>query len=112
MTRLWVAIYLTLAGIAVSGCSGGYYVDAAQYRQQRHLAAADDPPRRARVASRSSRGMTARATAGRDDGTTGSASDIKPWPKQGTPEWERTKAQDAEGERRVKNAINSICRGC
>jgi hypothetical protein len=92
----------------VSGCSS-YYVDAANYRQQRAVAT-DDPPQRARVAGRTSRTMAAGGDY--DVGTTGSSSDIKPWPKQGTPEWDRMQAQSEEVERRARAATNSICRGC
>jgi len=111
MMRLLVPIGLTFAGLLASGCSGGYYVDAAQYRQAR-VATADDPTRRTRVVSSGVRTRTARTTITQNDGTVGEADQIRPWPRRGTPEWERTLAQEAQREKRVKDAINSICRGC
>jgi len=115
MMRLLLPIGLTLAGLLASGCSGGYYVDATQYRQSR-VAPADDPPR-ARMSSRASRTRTARATTTQSDATIGAAklgatTDARPLPKRGTPEWDQAQAREKEQEKRVNDAINSICRGC
>jgi hypothetical protein len=109
MGRFGLAVGLTLLGLMVSGCSS-YYVDAANYRQQRAVAA-DDPSPRGRVASSraSRRAMAADAY---DVGTTGASDDIKPWPKQGTAEWDRMQAKNDEIERRARAATSNICRGC
>jgi hypothetical protein len=112
MTRLAMLAGLALATVFLAGCSGGYYVDAAQMRQSR--LAVDDPPRR--VSSRASRTRTARATTTRTDATAGAgkmgSGDLGPSPKRGTPEWERAEAREREQEKRVNDAIRSICRGC
>src|SRR5689334_21156371 len=95
---------LTVLGLMVSGCSS-YYVDAANYRQQRFVAT-DDPPPPARVASsRASHRVIAAHE--HDVSTTGSSGDIKSWPKQGTPEWDRMQAQSDEMDRRARAATNS-----
>ena len=108
--RLALATGLTVLGLMVSGCSS-YYVDAANYRQQRFVAT-DDPPPRARLASsRASHRVI--AVDEYDVGTTGSSSgNLKSWPKQGTPEWDRMQAESDEFDRRARAATNSVCRGC
>jgi hypothetical protein len=115
MMRLLVPIALTLAGGLVSGCSGGYHVDAAQYRQSQ-VATADVQPRRTTVAAPAPVPAPLTRTVGagliQNDGTVGDATQIRPWPKRGTPEYERLQAQESEQEKRVKDAVNSICRGC
>src|SRR5689334_20162993 len=107
MGRLGLAVGLTVLGLMVSGCSS-YYVDAANYRQQRVVATDDPPPRARMVSSQSSR--RAMAADVYETGTTGASDDIKPWPKVGTPEWERVQAQNDELERRARAATNSVCR--
>jgi hypothetical protein len=113
MTRLAMLAGLALATVFLAGCSGGYYVDAAHMRQSR-VATADDPPRR-RVSSRAWRTKTARATTTQTDATAGAgkmgSGDLGTSPKRGTPEWERAEARAREQEKRVNDAIRSICRG-
>src|SRR5260370_944853 len=46
--RHFMPLGLVLASLVVSGCSGGYYINPAQYPQGSPMVA-DDPPRRARV---------------------------------------------------------------
>ena len=40
------------------------------------------------------------------------SSDIKPWPKRGTPEWDQLQAEEIAREQRIKEVLSSICRGC
>jgi hypothetical protein len=111
MARLAMLAGVALAAVFLSGCSGGYYVDAAHMRQSR-LAAVNDSPRR--VSRRASRTRTARATSTRNDASRGTAGsgDLGPSPRRGTPEWERAEARERDQEKRVNDAIRSICRGC
>jgi hypothetical protein len=113
MTRPAMLAGVALVAVFLSGCSGGYYVDAAHMRQSR-LAAANDPLRR--VSWRASRARTARAATTRSDATAGAgkmgSGDLGPSPRRGTPEWERAEARERNQEKRVNDAIRSICRGC
>ena len=111
--RLAMLAGLALAAAILSGCSGGYYVDAAHVRQSR-LAAVNNHPRR--VSWRASRTRTARATFTRTDASAGAprmgSGDLGTSPRRGTPEWKRAEAREREQEKRVNDAIRSICRGC
>ena len=117
MIRLPTAFWLIGAGIALSGCSNAYYVDLAQVRQQRLATAYEPAPaQRTRVSLRSSEVPPARAEVAREQAesmsTERQTDDIKPWPKRGTPEFERAQVEDAERERRLQQVLNSICRAC
>ena len=49
------------------------------------------------------------------DDITGSiarSNEIRPWPKRGTPEFEQLQAEELARERRIKEVLSSICRGC
>lgn len=115
MMRVCAPMGLALAGFILSGCSNWHYADVAQWRQA-HPAAADQSSRRVRTSSPSPQATPSRVTAARGEvvttGTVGESRPLKPWPKVGTPEWEQLQAEEAERERRVKEAVQSICRGC
>jgi hypothetical protein len=113
MIRLAVTVWLVLTAVILAGCSNQHYADLDQLRQQR-LAADESRPQRSK--SRPRRETTSRAVVTPDDvastGTVGRTRDIKPWPKTGTPEWHQLQVEEAERERRIRDAVNSICRGC
>jgi hypothetical protein len=109
MERQFIPIGVTLASLLASGCSGGYYVDAAQYIQ-RTGTIVDDPLRGARAA-RSDRSRTVRATT-QGYGTVSDGGQNGSSPNRGTSEGEQVQAQEGPEDERVRNAINSICRGC
>jgi len=45
-------------------------------------------------------------------GSVGRPSDIRPWPKRGTPEWNELQAEEIAREQRIKEVLSSVCRGC
>ena len=116
MVRCFLALVLIAATLALGGCSGGYYVDLAQVRQQR-VATLDDVPRRATKPRPSKQARRAQAKAAPDDGgAAGAERDAgdsdKGWPEAGSPEAERLRAQEIEREKRIDTLLRSICRGC
>src|SRR5262247_2673048 len=115
MFRLTSTVWLLLANAVLVGCSNWHHVDLAQLRQQR-LAAEEDRSHRTTRSSRPQQEAVTRAPVIPDDpastGSIGPPRDIKPWPKVGTPEWHQLQAEEAERERRVQEAIQSICQGC
>jgi hypothetical protein len=42
----------------------------------------------------------------------GPTSNIRPWPKRGTPEWDQIQSEEIAREQRIKDVLSSICRGC
>ena len=122
---------LILVHFVISGCSYRQQVDLSQWREYRgttEIISAKESSRplkaRANLAYvRLPKTMMSRATdtgevvqsveaAGRGRETNDGLKDIRPWPKRGTPEFEKLQAEEVEQENRVKAAIQSICRGC
>ena len=102
--------------IALGGCSNAYYVDLGELSQRR-IAMADGPPEQpTRVAMRSAEEPPARTAVARvpiePKDIRARPDDARPWPKRGTPEYEQTQLQETERENRIKQVLNSICRGC
>src|SRR5215475_697904 len=95
------ALAIVLLGISFifSACSEGYYVDPAAFRGQRvtvpdHIA---DTGQRSAPAIRSSRRIaTGEPVRSRISQTSGSSDVMRPWPRRGTPEFDRLQAEDAE----------------
>jgi hypothetical protein len=122
--RYFLAIFLLGVGTFVTGCSGGYYVDPADFRAKGPAVSGRAvAPARAtvRTANRSQSGATSTSHSnasemnGREmNGTTGRSSDqIKPWPKRGTAESDLLQAEEADRERRIGRLLrDGICRGC
>jgi hypothetical protein len=101
----------TLLGLVVSGCSN-HQIDPARYRIYRPGLADGAAPS---VASQPSRVSAAPVSDRPPDlsESTGSVSvqrEHRPWPRVGTPEWYELQAEEAEQEKRVQQAIASICR--
>jgi len=117
MMRFSALVGWVVTGVVLAGCSTGSRVDLAQFQRQR-LAKQEEPrlAQRTYGPSRRSATLTARARATQEPvettGSAGRADDAKPWPKRGTPEWDQVQADEAATERRVEQAIRSICRGC
>jgi len=115
MIRLTVTIGFALASSILAGCSNRHVIDLAELREHR-LAARDDlseprktsPPQQQRMVSPPAGSTGDPATTA----TIGRTREIRPWPKVGTPEWHQLQAEEAERERRITEAVNSICRGC
>jgi hypothetical protein len=124
MVRLLVTVWLMLASALLSGCSSGQQPDWSQWREYRPAPGEESsPPIKRSSRSQQAASATAQAipvlgdpestgTVGRTAGPSAQARDIRPWPKRGTPEWEQLQAEEAQSEKRVRDAIGSICRGC
>ena len=114
MIRLTVTIGFALTSSILAGCSNRHVIDLAELREHR-LAARDDlseprkpsPPQQGMVSPPGISTGDPATTA-----TIGRTREIRPWPKVGTPEWHQLQAEEAERERRILEAVNSICRGC
>src|SRR5262245_14178978 len=127
MVRFCVLAGLMLAHLALSACSNRQQLDLTQWREYRPTtaeelsrpvkASANPPQVRSRQAM-ISRATDAEAevesvgTVGRGTGTIDGPKHLRPWPKRGTPEYERLQAEEIEQENKVRAAIQSICRGC
>src|SRR5262245_42207355 len=115
MMRAWMPVGLVCAGLILSGCSNWHYVDLAQWRQT-NAAAADQSSRHVKTSLGRPQASSPWAAAAQDavesTATVGKSRPLKPWPKVGTPEWDQLQAEEMERERRVKEAVQSICRGC
>src|SRR5262245_51304639 len=113
-----IALVIILLGTVpvISGCSRVYYVDVADFRAGRPVMAdrAVAPERTPAQVVRRSRAEPV-ATARQDDseitGTIGSSnSEVAPWPKRGTPEFNRLQAEEAARDRRIDQMLrNGIC---
>lgn len=112
MPRFYAPVGMILATLILGGCTNVHPVDTTQWRLYRP-GMETEAPRRVKTASRPSPRVFAREA---DDEvqTTGTAQSPahRPWPRVGTPEWQELQAEEAERERRVQEAIQSICRGC
>jgi len=106
---------LTLVSLIISGCSQWRQVDLAQLRQSQAVTA-EKAARQVKVSSQSIQAKSPHATTVAErvetPGTVDQPTEMKPWPKIGTPEWQQLRAEQIEQDRRVKDAINNICRGC
>ena len=112
--RIFTLLGLVLAGLVISGCSGGYYIDPAKYPQA-GTTAADDRPGAARVAPPAAelRASPVRAGTAPSDGTIGAGSQARPLPPGDKAESERALTRETErASESAKDLINGICRGC
>src|SRR3954453_23338250 len=96
------ALVIILLGTVpvISGCSRGYYVDSADFRAGRPVtperaAAPERTPAQVVRRSRAEPVATARQDDSEITGTIGSSSEVAPWPKRGTPEFNRLQAEEA-----------------
>ena len=117
MIRSATALCLVAAGVILSGCSSGHYVNLDEYRGKHATAAVERHAVRTSRRARPRAVTTATATPAEPE-TTGSIGtvrrtrDIAPWPRRGTPEWDRLQAEEREREKRIEQVMHSICRGC
>jgi hypothetical protein len=117
MIRSATALCLVAAAVILSGCSGGHYVNLDEYRQKRVTTAGERPTMYASHRPRPRGVATTIPTPAEPEttgsiGTVGRTRDIAPWPKRGTPEWDRLQAEEREREKRIEQVMHSICRGC
>jgi hypothetical protein len=115
------ALVIILLGTVpvISGCSRGYYVDPADFGARRpavseRAAAPERTPAQVVRRSRAEPVATARQDDSEITGTIGSSSSqVSPWPKRGTPEFNRLQAEEAERDRRIDQMLRTgICSGC
>ena len=127
MVRFCVPVGLMLAHLVLFGCSNRQQVDLTQWRDYRPTTA-EELSRPVKASAnpsqvRSRQAMISRVTdaeaevesvgtVGRATGAIDGPRHLRPWPKRGTPEYERLQAEESEQENRAKAAIHSICRGC
>ena len=135
MIRLCILVGLSIATLILPGCANRQQVDLSQWRDYRPdtreestqrtkvtTRSEEVPPAKSagtKVAMRSQATPGAKSdvmesidTIGRGTGTVDGPRHMRPWPKRGTPEFEQLRAEEAEREARIKDAIRSICRGC
>jgi hypothetical protein len=116
--RLVSAAGLLGVALTATGCTGGYYVNSADYRgrpvpDQQYAQSS----RRvvSRSVDRSSDRPSPEESSSDEDlrGTVGRSPDLKPWPKRDTEEWKRMMAEEEARNQRIDNMLRTgICRGC
>ena len=119
MVRFCVPVGLMLAHLVLSDCSNRQQLDLTQWREY-DPTTAEEPSRPVKASVDPSQARSRQATdadpkvgtVGRATGITDVPKHLRPWPKQGTPEFEQLQAEEIERENRAKAAIHSICRGC
>jgi hypothetical protein len=118
MIRSATALCLVAAAaVILSGCSNGHYVNLDEYRGKRVATVVEQRSVHAGPRLRPRAVTTATATPAEPEttgsiGTVGRTRDIAPWPRRGTPEWDRLQAEEREREKRIEQVMHSICRGC
>jgi len=115
MIRFGKALALIGIGAILCSCSSRHDAVRAELRQQ--PAIKDDEVPKRTVARRGiepaahSNSGDVTSTIGRS-GDIKPSSEIRPWPKRGTPEWDQLQAEEIAREQRIKDVLGSICRGC
>jgi hypothetical protein len=115
MIRFGKALALIGIGAILCCCSSRHDATRAELRQQPPIKNDVAPEtavarRRIEPAARNDAGDVTN-TIGRA-GDIRPASEIRPWPKRGTPEWDQLQAEEIAREQRIKDVLSSICRGC
>ena len=117
MARGCVCAGLALAILMLCGCSSAVQrVDLSQW--QMYMAkdpySGDDAPRRAKASPPTPRALVARDLIQRADREEAAfaRSEFRPWTRVDTKEREELEAVEVAGDRRLKEAKQSICRGC
>jgi hypothetical protein len=90
----------------LGGCSSGYSVNLAEISHR--------PIMKDQTSARPAVRQTMRAPAASVE-VTGSivrTEAIRPWPKRGTAEYDQIRKDELARERRINDALGSICRGC
>jgi hypothetical protein len=108
MIRFGKALALIGVGALLCSCSSRHDTIHTELRQQpiKH----SDAPKYA-VAPRGIE-PAARNNLGDVTSSIGRTSEIRPWPKRGTPEWDQLQAEEIAREQRIKDVLGSICRSC
>jgi hypothetical protein len=113
MIRSATALCLVAAAaVLLSGCSNGHYVNLDDYRGKRVATVVEQHSVHASRRLRPRAATPAEPETTGSIGTVGRTRDVAPWPKRGTPEWDRLQAEEREREKRIEQVMHSICRGC
>jgi hypothetical protein len=109
MIRFGKALLLIALGAILWNCSSRPEAIRTEVRQKPSIkddTALESPVARRRIEP------AAPNNSGDVTSSIGRPSDIRPWPKRGTPEWDQLEAEEIARERRIKEVLSSICRGC
>jgi len=104
MIRFGNALLLIGMGASLCGCASREAIRAEIQQPQRGQHEVSSEPA---IATRTTQPAA-------DDITASIArpSEIRPWPKRGTPEWNQLQAEELAREQRIKEVMSSICRAC
>ena len=121
MIRFGKALALIGIGAILCSCSSRHDAVRAELRQQPAIKD-DEVPKRTAARRRiepaaHSDSSDVTSTIGRSGDIRPSSdiktsSEVRPWPKRGTPEWDQLQAEEIAREQRIKDVLGSICRGC
>src|SRR5262245_55553844 len=107
MIRFGTALALIGIGAILCSCSSRQETVRAEFRQQPPIKDGD-------VHAVARRGIEPAGQNNPGDVTSSvrRTSEIRPWPKRGTPEWDQLQAEEIAREQRIKDVLTSICRSC
>ena len=109
MIRFGTALLLIGLAAGLCGCGSRYEVLRAEAPQVQRVK--DDVSPEPAVATQRAQ-PAAFTDAGDITGSIARSNDNRPWPKRGTPEFDQLQAEELAREQRIKEVLNSICRGC